>query len=186
MTLAATASTATCNSNVSSRCACRTKELFGGAVCHTWQCTYCWIFVIVVPSASVRPARGIWPAVNAMSFSWSPAVDQGRRRVNGSGWKPPLTTAYGTSLSSKWLVAERKWPNFVLLEPALNICRMLLAVKCPREIWSHLVYFWFLAPLVFTQHSYCHGAGVRRPFVIRKLRFLGNGCMDPDQILWEA
>ena len=35
------------------------------------------------------------------------------------------------------------------------------------------------------QQSYCRGAGVRRP-PVRKLRFLGNRCMDPGQSLWVA
>ncbi len=77
--------------------------------------------------------------------------------------------------------------------------------NCNRLLWKcHQFYDYFLiissacvftqqsllALFVFTQQSYCHGVGIRRTSiihkVIRKLRVLGNCCMDPVQILWEA
>ena len=46
------------------------------------------------------------------------------------------------------------------------------------------LYMMFLALLDFVSRATCQGAGVRRPSVVCKLRFLRKRCMDPGQILW--
>ena len=55
----------------------------------------------------------------------------------------------------------------------------------------HKISSWFLATLDFVSRAtVMEGAGVRRPSVrpssVRKLKFLGNLCMDRGQILWVA
>ncbi len=73
----------------------------------------------------------------------------------------------------------------VEIELILPMCMMWQAKRWAFGISTPL-FFSFLALLVFTQQSYCHGAGVRRPSVVRKVKFFGNRCMDPGQILWVA
>ncbi len=68
---------------------------------------------------------------------------------------------------------------------------------CPYHIWKDTCMLnsrpsasmhscWLFSSAWLCQLSYCHGAGVRRPSVVRKLEFLGNRCMDLCQILWVA
>ncbi len=63
---------------------------------------------------------------------------------------------------------------------------MLSLAHMPTKVLKKKIIFGFFSSAWLCQQSYCHGAGVRRPSVVRKLRFLWNRCMDPDQILWVA
>ncbi len=46
--------------------------------------------------------------------------------------------------------------------------------------------YWFLVLLDFVSRATVIRSWRRRPLSIHKLKFLGNGCMDPGQILWVA
>ncbi len=93
-------------------------------------------------------------------------------------WHLYLVTSYDTYNNYAVLAATYDTYTIYTLQPRMTF---IITIPCSL-VWQP---FWFLALLVFTQQSYSHGAGVRRPSV-RKLKFLGNRCMDPGLILWVA
>ncbi len=104
--------------------------------------------------------------------------------------KDPIQGCVSADIKGPWPV-EKESISIISNSKHMSTHCVLVNAKCQISIswlwnWGSVCKITLKCQFVYTAELYCRGAGVRRPSVVRKLRFLGNCCMDLDQILWEA